>query len=113
VRESELAEKEALKRTLHQKAEIAEKGMAIVVVVEKAAFFEANNYKDVSAKELDVLMHLAGNVGDMSATWRNVAYFCPDRTNLATCFLVCWHTLCRDFPTLTYHEQMIFGRACY
>ena len=56
MRESELAEKEALKRTLHQKAEIAEKGMAIVVVVEKAEFFEANNYKDVSAKELDVLM---------------------------------------------------------
>jgi hypothetical protein len=52
--ESELAQKEALKKTLHQKAEMAEKGMTIVV--EKAALFEANNYKDVSAKELDVLM---------------------------------------------------------
>ena len=33
---------------------MAEKGMAIVV--EKAALFEANNHKDVPAKELDVLM---------------------------------------------------------
>jgi hypothetical protein len=39
--------------------------------------------------ELDCL---AGNVDNMSATWRNVAYFCPDRANLATCFLVCRHT---------------------
>jgi len=29
---------------------------------------------------------LAGNVGDMSATWRNVAKFCPDRPILATWF---------------------------
>jgi hypothetical protein len=34
-----LAEKEALKKTLHQKAEMAKKGMAFVV--EKAALFEA------------------------------------------------------------------------
>jgi len=33
---------------------MAKKGM--VIVVEKAALFEANNYNDVSAKELDVLM---------------------------------------------------------
>ncbi len=45
ARESELAKKEALKKTLYQKAEMAEKGKAIVV--EKAALFEANNYKDV------------------------------------------------------------------
>ncbi len=49
MRESELAENKALKKTLHQKSEMAKKGMAIVV--EKAALFEANNYKDVSAKE--------------------------------------------------------------
>ncbi len=55
ARESELAEKEALKKTLHQKAEMAEKGMAIVL--EKAALFEANNNKDdVLAKELNVLL---------------------------------------------------------
>ncbi len=39
---------------MQHKAEIATKGMAIVV--EKAALFETNNYKDVSSKELDVLM---------------------------------------------------------
>jgi hypothetical protein len=37
-----LAEKEALKKTLQYKAQMAAKGMAIVV--EKAALFEANNY---------------------------------------------------------------------
>jgi hypothetical protein len=36
--------------------------------------------------------NLAVNVGDMSATWRNVAYFRPDKSNLATSFLVCRHT---------------------
>ncbi len=40
ARESEMAEKEVLKKTLHQKAEMAEKGM--VIVVKKAALFEAN-----------------------------------------------------------------------
>ncbi len=54
ARDDELAEKEALKKTLQHKAEIAAKGMAIVA--EKAALFETNNYKDVSSKELDVLM---------------------------------------------------------
>ena len=53
-KDDELAEKEALKKTVQHKAEIATKGMAIVV--EKAALFETNNYKDVSSKELDVLM---------------------------------------------------------
>ena len=54
ARNDVLAEKEALKKTWQHKAEIAAKGMAIVV--EKAALFETNNYKDVSSKELDVLM---------------------------------------------------------
>ncbi len=52
--DDELAEKEAPKKTLQHEAEIAAKGMAIVV--EKAALFETNNYKNVSSKELDVLM---------------------------------------------------------
>jgi hypothetical protein len=43
---------------------------------------------------------LAGNVGDMSATWQNVAYFRPDRANLATCFLVCRLTFVSRFPDI-------------
>lgn len=43
-----------LKKTLLAKSELLEKGMAILV--EKAAFFEANNFRDVSAKELGVLL---------------------------------------------------------
>jgi hypothetical protein len=43
---------------------------------------------------------LAGNVGDMSATWRNVAYFRPDRANLATWFLVCQLTFVSLFPDM-------------
>ncbi len=44
--------------------------------------------------------YLAGNVGDMSATWRNVAYFRPDRAKLATCFLVCRLTFVSQFPDM-------------
>ena len=40
------------------------------------------------------------HVGDMSATWRNVAYFCPDRANLATWFLVCRHTFVLQFSDI-------------
>jgi hypothetical protein len=36
----------------------------------------------------------------MSATWRNVTYFRPDRENLATCFLVCWHTFVLQFSDI-------------
>jgi hypothetical protein len=54
AREDELAEKEKLKKTLQLNAELAKKGMAILV--ENAAYFESNNYKHVSVKELDILM---------------------------------------------------------
>ena len=43
---------------------------------------------------------LASNVGDMSAAWRNVTYFCPDRANLATWFLVCRHTFVSQFSDI-------------
>jgi hypothetical protein len=36
----------------------------------------------------------------MSATWRNVAYFHPDRGNLATWFLVCQHTFVSRFSNI-------------
>jgi hypothetical protein len=45
-------------------------------------------------------MDLAGNVGDMSATRRNVAYFRADRGNLATWIPVCWHTFVSCFPNI-------------
>jgi hypothetical protein len=46
------------------------------------------------------MAHDSGNVGDMSATWQNVAYFCPDRANLATWFLVCRHTFVSRFSDI-------------
>ena len=36
----------------------------------------------------------------MLATWRNVAYFRPDRANLATWFLVCRHTFVLRFSNI-------------
>ncbi len=36
----------------------------------------------------------------MSPTWRNVAYFHPDRANLATWFLVCRHTFVSRFSDI-------------
>ena len=54
AREDELAKKEKLKKTLQQNAELAKKGMAILV--EKATCFESNNYQHVLLKELDILM---------------------------------------------------------
>ncbi len=56
AREEEVAEKKKLKKSLQQKAELHKKRMAILV--EKAACFESNNYKDVSTKELDILLQL-------------------------------------------------------
>ena len=56
--EDELVKKEKLKKTLHLNAELAKKGMAILV--EKAAFFESNNYQHVLVKELDILMQWYG-----------------------------------------------------
>ena len=58
AREDELAEKEKLKKSLQLNAELAKKGM--VILVEKAACFEMNNYRTVSTKELDVLMQWYG-----------------------------------------------------
>jgi hypothetical protein len=58
AREEEIAEKTILKKTLQQKSELCKKGMAILV--EKAACFELNNYKDVPAKELDILLQWYG-----------------------------------------------------
>ena len=58
AREDELAEKEKLKKTLQQNAELRKKGMAILV--EKATCFESNNYQHVSVKELDILMQWYG-----------------------------------------------------
>ena len=47
-----------------------------------------------------IAVALAGNVGDMSATWQNVAKFCPDRPILATWFLVCRLTFVSRFPDI-------------
>lgn len=47
-----------MKKTLQLNAELAKKGMAILV--EKAACFESNNYSNVSTKELDALMQWYG-----------------------------------------------------
>ena len=58
AREDETAEKTKLKKSLQQKFELREKGMAILV--EKAECFESNNYRNVSTKELDVLLNLYG-----------------------------------------------------
>ncbi len=53
-----MVEKEKLKKTLQLNAELAKKGM--VILVEKAACFESNNYNTVSTKELDVLLQWCG-----------------------------------------------------
>ncbi len=58
AREEETAEKTKLKKSLQQKFEIREKGMAILV--EKAECFKLNNYRNVSTKELDVLLNWYG-----------------------------------------------------
>ncbi len=43
---------------------------------------------------------MVGNVGDMSATRRNVAYFCTDRPILATHFSCVGTLLCREFANI-------------
>jgi hypothetical protein len=58
INEEEIAETSKLKKTLQQKFELCKIGMAILV--EKVACFESNNYKDVSTKELDVLLQCYG-----------------------------------------------------
>ncbi len=58
AREEETAQKTKLKKSLQQKFELREKGMAILV--EKGECFESNNYKNVSTKELDVLLNWYG-----------------------------------------------------
>jgi hypothetical protein len=47
-----------LKKSLQQKSELHEKVMA--TLVEKAECFESNNYRNVSTKELDVLLNKEG-----------------------------------------------------
>ena len=44
-----------MKKSLQQKFELCEKGMAILV--EKAECFESNNFRSVSTTELDVLLN--------------------------------------------------------
>ena len=53
AREEELEEKQKLKKTLQAKSELQTKAMALLV--EKAACFESNQYKDVLTKDLDLI----------------------------------------------------------
>jgi hypothetical protein len=57
VREEDIAERTKLKKTLQQKLQIWEKGMAILVA--KAECFESNANKDMLSKELDRLLLLS------------------------------------------------------
>ena len=76
AREEEIAEKTKLKKSLQQKFELREKGMAILV--EKAECFESNNYRNVSTKELDVLLNWYGvekkamKKAEKVAQWREI-----------------------------------------
>jgi hypothetical protein len=76
AREEETAEKTKLKKSLQQKFELCEKGMAILV--EKAECFELNNYRNVSTKELDVLLNWYGaekkatKKAEKVAQWRKI-----------------------------------------
>ncbi len=58
VREDEIKERTKLKKKLLEMTVLHDKGMAILVA--KAVFFEANNYREVSTKELDVLLSWYG-----------------------------------------------------
>ena len=53
-REEELEEKLMLKKTLVAKAQLQSK--AVALLMEKAACFESNQYKDVLMKDLDTLL---------------------------------------------------------
>ena len=76
AREDKLAEQEWLKKTLQLNAELAKKGMAILV--EKAACFELNQYKDVSTKDRDLLLQWYDvpkekmKKADKVAKWREI-----------------------------------------
>jgi hypothetical protein len=54
AREDNVEAKTKLKKNLQLKAELHNKGMAILV--QKEASFESNNYRDASTKELDMLL---------------------------------------------------------
>jgi hypothetical protein len=65
-----------LKKSLQQKSELHEKGT--VILVEKAECFESNNYRNVSTKELDVLLNWCGvkkkaaKKAEKVAMWREI-----------------------------------------
>jgi hypothetical protein len=92
AREGEIKEKGKLKKTLMAKVQLQEKGMAILV--EKAACFESNNYKDISIKELDTLLQWYDipkekmkRKADKVARWRETR-----ANNTAPPVLVGWST---------------------
>ena len=58
AREDEIEQMTKLKKQLLGKAELRNKGMAILVA--KSVIFETNNYREVSVKELDVLLSWYG-----------------------------------------------------
>ena len=76
AREEDVGIKIKLKKSLQQKSELHEKGMAILV--EKAECFESNNYRNVSTKELDVLLNWYGvekkaaKKAEKVALWREI-----------------------------------------
>ncbi len=90
AREEDMAEKTKLKKSLQQKSELHEKGMAILV--EKAECFESNNYRNVSMKELDVLLNWYGvekkatKKAEKVAKWREIraAYTEPPMVDVWT-----------------------------
>jgi hypothetical protein len=59
-REEDVAMKIKLKKSLQQKSELHEKVMAILVEKAECFGFELNNYRNVSTKELDVLLNWYG-----------------------------------------------------
>jgi hypothetical protein len=65
-----------LKKSLQQKSELCEKKMAILV--EKAACFESNDYRNISTKELDILLNWYGvnkkgtKKAEKVAHWREI-----------------------------------------
>ncbi len=78
AREDEITEKTKLKKSLQQKFELREKGMAIFV--EKAECFESNNHRNVTTKELDVLLNSYGvekkagsKKAEKVAQWREIS----------------------------------------
>ena len=76
AREEELEEKQKLKKTLQAKSKLQTKAMALLM--EKAACFESNQYKDVSTKDLDLLLQWYGvpkekmKKADKVAKWREI-----------------------------------------